>query len=294
MYKPIDIRLSAPTKVMIDSFEKAYSQAIHPEVPAAHLDIYRNRLVEILAEMYRRRDDAQRSRRYRVTAGTAAVWMPEQIERVAALQQGAMAAEKAKAARIPVETPAPELRNMDQPWEHLPAAVESAGAVAAVASASVSLAPALTLEPARTEAELERDAAGYANLGVNYFAARDIADRVMDRFSAEMFRPMVDKFTKQFQDDLWAKITDWLIEDTRSNIASEINTRIERTIAALLTGNRHYIDQFVLPAYSSHGEAIRAAIAREIPEELQQRRIKDLEDQVASLTRSLEFRLGVN
>lgn len=152
----------------------------------------------------------------------------------------------------------------------------------------------LILDPPRSEAELEREAAGYANLGANYFAARDIADRVMDRFSAEMFKPLVEKFTKQFSDELWARVTDWLIDDTRSNIASEINARIERTIEALLTGNRHYIDQFVLPAYSSHGEAIRAVIARAVPEELQQRRIKDLEEQVESPTRSLKFRIGVN
>lgn len=154
-------------------------------------------------------------------------------------------------------------------------------------------APALDLGPARTEAELEADSSDYARLGVNYFAAHDIANRVMDKFAAEMFKPLVEKFTKEFQDKLWSVINDWLIEDTQSNIASEINTRIERTIEALLTGNRHYIDQFVLPAYSSHGEAIRAAIAHAIPEELQMRRIKDLEDQVESLTRSLEYRLGV-
>lgn len=282
MSKPIVIRLSAPTKLLIDSFEKAYSQAIHPEVPAAHLDIYRCRLVEILAEMYRRRDDGQRSRRYRITAGTAAAWMPEQVERVVALQQAAQERETATAAQTSAEAIPAELRHLDQPWEHLPAA-----------PAALESVPALDLGPAKPESELEAAAAGYDVLGVNYFAARDIATRVMDRFAADMFKPLVEKFAKEFQDELWGAITGWLIEDTQSNLQTEINTRIERTIEALLTGNRHYINQFVLPAYSSQGEAIRAAVAKAIPADLQLRRIKDLEEQVESLTRSLEFKLGV-
>jgi hypothetical protein len=180
-----------------------------------------------------------------------------------------------------------ELTPLDQPWEHLPAAP----AASTTATPDTTLhAQQLTLDPPRAEADLERDAARCIHLGANYFAARDIADRVMDKFAAEMFKPLVEKFTKEFSDKLWDQINIWLIEDTRSNLQVEINTRIERTIEALLTGNRQYIDQFVLPAYSTHGEVIRAAIAKAIPEELQARRIKDLEDQVESLKRSLEIR----
>ena len=138
------------------------------------------------------------------------------------------------------------------------------------------------------ELEFEKEAEQYPTLGVEYFAARSIATRFVKKFSEEDFKPLIDKFTDQFREALWGDITAWLLSDTESNLQSEIRFRIERVIECLLMGNMNYINQFVLPEYSTFGEQIREAVAKAVPKEVQDARIADLEKEVTRLKESLE------
>src|ERR1700735_1510927 len=134
-----------------------------------------------------------------------------------------------------------------------------------------------------TEEEFQKKADEYPSLGVEYFAARDIAERFMAKYEAEHFKTLADKFCSLLRDQMWDDIVGWFLSDTESNLSGEIRHRIERCIEALLTGNQAYINQFVLPEYSSFGEEIRKAIAVHIPQELQTTRIADLEKENARL-----------
>ena len=99
----------------------------------------------------------------------------------------------------------------------------------------------------------------------------------------------IDEFTDQFTERVWQQFEDWLLQDVESNLHSQIRTRVERAIEALLAGNPNYIAQFVMPEYSTFGVQIREAIAKAIPVELQDRRIKDLEEENKRLRDSLEL-----
>lgn len=137
------------------------------------------------------------------------------------------------------------------------------------------------------ELEFEAKAEPYNNLGPNYFAAQTIAERFLKNFAVEHFEPLVKQFTEKFRDELWTDISSWLLADTESNLASEIRSRVDRSVDALLSGNPNYINQYVLGQYND--EEIRKAVAQHIPKELQDQRVLDLEKQVASLTECLKF-----
>lgn len=139
------------------------------------------------------------------------------------------------------------------------------------------------------EAEYEKKAEQYPNLGANYFAARDIAEKFMEKFEAEQFKPLIDKFVDQFRERVWDDFAAFLLSDTEGNLHIQIRQRVDRAIEALLTGNANYIAQFVMPEHSSFGEQIREAVANVIPAELQDQRIKDLESENKRLRESLEF-----
>ena len=140
------------------------------------------------------------------------------------------------------------------------------------------------------EAVYDKQAEQYPTLGANYFAARDIAENFMKQFEADQFKPLLDKFVDQFRERVWDDFATFLMADTEGNLHIQIRQRVDRAIEALLTGNPNYISQFVMPEHGSFGEQIREAVARAIPVELQDRRIKDLEAENERLRKSLEYR----
>lgn len=139
------------------------------------------------------------------------------------------------------------------------------------------------------EAVYEKQAEQYPNLGANYFASHDIAEKFMQQFEAEQFKPLLEKFVDQFRERVWDDFATFLMSDTEGNLHIQIRQRVDRAIESLLAGNPNYIAQFVMPEHSSFGEQIRKAVAKAIPVELQDRRIKDLEEENKRLRESLEF-----
>jgi hypothetical protein len=63
---------------------------------------------------------------------------------------------------------------------------------------------------------------------------------------------------------------------------------VDDTVRALLGGNEWALKRYALGARHDHG-AIRAAVAKHIPAELQDARIADLEAEVDRLRKDLEW-----
>lgn len=113
-------------------------------------------------------------------------------------------------------------------------------------------------------------------LGPAYFAARRTAERFMADFEAEFFKPLVDDFTKRFADELWGKISEWLLMDTENNLQHKLWHHTDEMVRHVLSGEEWAMKKFVLgDRYDC--EKIRATVAKHIPKELQDARIADLE-----------------
>lgn len=125
-------------------------------------------------------------------------------------------------------------------------------------------------------------------LGPHYFAARKVAGEFMEKFEAEHFKPLMEDFAKKFGEKLWTDLENHLMSDTESNLHSTIWRQIDESVKALLGDGQWAIDRYVLSGRYDC-EKIRAAVAKHIPQELQNSRIADLEAEVASLRQSLEW-----
>lgn len=125
-------------------------------------------------------------------------------------------------------------------------------------------------------------------LGPAYFDARRVAERFMAQFEAEQFKPLIDKFTKEFADEMWKSVSDWLLSDTESNLQSELWRIADNCVKAILGGERWALEKYALgERYDC--DKVRETVARHIPQELQDKRVADLEEQVKKLQADLAF-----
>lgn len=131
----------------------------------------------------------------------------------------------------------------------------------------------------------------YPTLGPNYFAGRRIAEAFTERFEADCFKPLLDDFVRQFQEKLGEVVTDYMIENTESGIQQAIWYQIDRSVEALLSGEQWALGKYALGSRYDC-DKIRAAVAKHIPTELQDKRIADLEAQLAEANKSLEYARG--
>lgn len=132
------------------------------------------------------------------------------------------------------------------------------------------------------------EASKYQTLGPAYFEARKVAERVLANFEAEHFKPLVDSVVKEINDKIWESVQDCLLCDTEMNIQGEIWRTVDECVAALLGGKKWAFDKYVLGERYDCDE-IRAVVAKHIPAELQDARIKDLEAENASLKERIEW-----
>jgi acylphosphatase len=142
-------------------------------------------------------------------------------------------------------------------------------------------------EAPRMEDEFVAAAEHYENLGPAYFKGRAVAERAMANFQIEHFEPILEKFTTEFRDRLWEKMQGSFLMDAELGIQTEIWNTVDGTVRALLSGETWALARYALGSRYDQ-EAVRAAIAKHIPAELQDKRIQDLESKVQSLTESLE------
>lgn len=128
----------------------------------------------------------------------------------------------------------------------------------------------------------------HLTLGPAYFAARKTAERFMTQFESEHFKPLIEKFTKEFRDELWSNIDDWLLTDTENNLQGEMWRHADNMVKHVLAGDEWAMKKFALcERYDC--EKVRKAVAKHIPKELQDARIADLEAEIESLKKDVEF-----
>lgn len=132
------------------------------------------------------------------------------------------------------------------------------------------------------------EAERFKGLGPAYFCSRDVVERAMAGVQSTDFKPVLDGIVKQITDHVWEKMRDYLLSDTEMNLHGAMYHQVDDCVKALLTGERWALEHYVLGERYDH-EAVRAAVAKHVPAELQAARVADLEEQVARLKKDLDF-----
>lgn len=128
----------------------------------------------------------------------------------------------------------------------------------------------------------------YQNLGPAYFAAGEIAEQFMSSFTEEQFRPLIDKFAREFNDRLWNDLESSLLGDTQSNLQSSMWRMVDQCVTAILSGERWVMEKYALGSRYDC-DKVRETVAKHIPAELQNKRVADLEEEVKRLREDNEF-----
>lgn len=133
-----------------------------------------------------------------------------------------------------------------------------------------------------------REGTKWPTLGPAYFDARKMAERIASQFEAEHFKPLIDKMAEDFREKLWDDVRDYLLADTESNIQSETWRMVDNCVEAILGGHKWAMEKYALGSRYDC-DKIRQAVAQHIPQELQDKRVADLEAEVEQLKKDLAF-----
>lgn len=125
-------------------------------------------------------------------------------------------------------------------------------------------------------------------LGPAYFCSRDVVERAMAGVQSSDFKPILDSIVKQISDHVWTKMHDHLLVDTEMNLQGAMWSQVDDMVKHILAGEKWAMEKFALGARYDC-EAVREAVARYVPAELQDARVADLEKQVAELKKDVEF-----
>lgn len=125
-------------------------------------------------------------------------------------------------------------------------------------------------------------------LGPAYFCSREVIERAMAGVQSSDFKPMLDSIMKQITDHVWEKMHDHLLSDTEMNLHGAMWRQVDDMVKHIMAGERWAMDKFALgERYDC--EAVRAAVARHVPAELQDARVADLEKQIEQLKKDIAF-----
>jgi hypothetical protein len=136
-----------------------------------------------------------------------------------------------------------------------------------------------------TDADIEQ-AKSYDVLGPAYFAARRMAEALMQNLDAQPFKDVTALAVKDIQDKLYEYVEDHLRSDLEANLQHHLTNMVERTVQALLTGEGWAMKQYPLSSRFD-GAIIRAAVAKHGGNELLVKRIEELETEVTRLNESI-------
>lgn len=127
-------------------------------------------------------------------------------------------------------------------------------------------------------------------LGPVYFDARRVVEKFLHDFETKQFSTMLEKFSGELYDKINDNIAEYLLSDVESNLHLELHRIVDNCVNALLTGEAWALKHYVLKNNFNHQHnKIREAIAKHIPVELQDLRIKTLEDENARLRADVEY-----
>lgn len=136
-----------------------------------------------------------------------------------------------------------------------------------------------------TAFELEdfKQAEQYNALGPAYFAARRIADQIMQGSDAEPLRKAVDVAVESLREKLYDVVEAHLLSDLECNVQGHIERISTSTVEALLIGEQWALDRFPL-SKRYDGDLVRAAIVQHAGAALRDAYVSDLEKKIEALT----------
>lgn len=127
-------------------------------------------------------------------------------------------------------------------------------------------------------------------LGPVYFDARRVVEKFLHDFETKQFSEMLKKFSEELYDKINDNISEFLLSDVESNLHLELRRMVDNCVNALLTGEAWALERYVLKNnFAYPHNKIREAIAKHIPVELQDLRIKTLEAENARLREDVEY-----
>lgn len=117
-------------------------------------------------------------------------------------------------------------------------------------------------------------------LGPEYRASARLAQAMLAKFEADHMKPLVDKVADEFREKLWDDVRDWLLADAELNVHGAVRDMVEQTIVALLTGKQWAMERYPFADWEK-GKSIRQAIFDHVGADLVDRRVADLEAELA-------------
>lgn len=137
-------------------------------------------------------------------------------------------------------------------------------------------------------AEDMASAAHYETLGPAYFAARRMAEALMQGAESEPLKAVAKKVTDDVRDAVYEYVETFLLGDLESNIQHHIQRLVDNTVQALLTGEPWALNQYAL-AKRFDGEQVRAAVAKHAGESLLTLRVEELEKELERVREALKW-----
>jgi hypothetical protein len=125
-------------------------------------------------------------------------------------------------------------------------------------------------------------------LGPEYFMARKIAENTLNNFKDKCFNEFLKETSEKLYEKFQETFESSLMFDAENNIQHQIWNTVEQIIRAILGGEQYILQKYVLGPKYDCGK-IRETVAKLIPEELQNARIKDLESELKNVKDNLEF-----
>lgn len=128
--------------------------------------------------------------------------------------------------------------------------------------------------------------ASSGNLGAEYYAARDAAERFLahwqqghaEQLADAIMKPVMDAVTEK----VWDAFRDWLLCDAEMNAQGEMMRMVENSVLALIGGERWASRKYISPE-GFGTEKVRETLAKLYSDEIKDGRIRDLEAQIERL-----------
>lgn len=141
-------------------------------------------------------------------------------------------------------------------------------------------------------AEITAEADDHPNLGAEYFAAREAAERFLSVWKEEHAEHLAQEIMKPVlnavQERVWDAFRDFLLSDTEQNAQGEMCRMVEDSVRALIGGEKWANVKYISPE-GYRTEKVRETLAKLYSDEIKDGRIADLEKEVERLSANLRF-----
>lgn len=141
-------------------------------------------------------------------------------------------------------------------------------------------------------AEITAEAEKHPNLGGEYFAAREAAERFLKHWQEEHAEQLAEAVINPVIDMLHEKVheafRDFLFADAEYNVQSAMQRMVEDSVKALIGGDKWANVKYISPQ-GYRTEKVRETLAKLYSDEIKDGRIRDLEIEIERLNERLRF-----